>query len=113
MRVALSCSTASADDAMFEIYCFLMVSHAGDRDYSQLTVHLTFNAGSQAGSTACTDISIINDNILESDEYFTVTLSSSDPVYFDVSMGSCTIIEDADSELVVPMEFFPLRCAVW
>ena len=92
---------------------FFTVFHAGDRDYSQLTVHLTFNAGSQAGSTACTDISIINDNILESDEYFTITLSSSDLVNFDVSMGSCTIIEDADSELVLLMDlFFPMRCAV-
>ena len=106
MRVALSCITISADDAMFEIYCFFTVFHAGDSDYSQLTVHLTFNAGSQAGSTACTDISIINDNILESDEYFTITLSSSDPVNFDVSMGSCTIIEDADSELVILMDIF-------
>ena len=112
--MALSCSTASADDTVFEIYCFFFtVFHAGDRDYSQLTVYLTFNAGSQAGSTACTDISIINDNILESDEYFTITLSSSDPVNFDVSMGSCTIIEDADSELVLLMDlFFPMRCAV-
>jgi len=88
---------------------FFTVFHAGDRDYSQLTVHLTFNAGSQAGSTACTDISIINDNILESDEYFAVTLSSSDPVNFDVSMGSCTIIEDADSELVILIDLFSLE----
>ena len=112
MRVALSCSTASADDTVFEIYCFFMVFHAGDRDYSQLTVHLTFNAGSQAGSTACTDISIINDTILESDEYFTITLSSSDPVNFDVSMGSCTIIEDADSKLEILMDLFTMRYAV-
>jgi len=113
MRVALSCSTASAHDAMFEIYCIFTVFHAGDHDYSQLTVHLTFNAGSQEGSTTCTDISIFDDNILESDEYFTITLRSSDPVNFDVSMGSCTIIEDADSELVLLMDlFFPMRCAV-
>jgi len=78
-----------------------MVFHAGDRDYSQLTVDLTFNAGSQAGSNACANISIIDDDILESDEYFTVILSSSDPVNFDVSMGSCTIIEDSDCELLM------------
>ena len=112
MRVALSCSTASAHDPMFEIYCIFTVFHAGDHDYSQLTVHLTFNAGSQAGSTACTDISIINDTILESDEYFTITLSSSDPVNFDVSMGSCTIIEDADSKLEILMDLFTMWYAV-
>ena len=89
-----------------------MVNHVGGRDYSQVTVHLTFNAGSQEGSTTCTDISIFDDNILESDEYFTITLRSSDPVNFDVSMGSCIIVEDADSELVILINFFPMRCAV-
>jgi len=84
-----------------------MVNHVGGRDYSQVTAHLTFNAGSQEGSTTCTDISIFDDNILESDEYFTNTLSSSDPVNFDVSMGSCIIVEDADSELVILIIFFP------
>ena len=78
-----------------------MVLRAGDADYDELSVHLTFTAGSQAGSTACANISIINDDILEDDESFTVTLSSSDPVNFDVSMSTCTIIEDADCELTM------------
>ena len=78
-----------------------MVLRAGDDDYGESSVYLTFTAGSQAGSTACANISIINDDILEDDESFTVTLSSSDPVNFDVSMSTCTIIEDADCELTM------------
>ena len=73
----------------------------GDQDYDELSaVHLYFPAGTPVGSTDCATISITNDDILESNESFSFSLSSSDPVNFDVSMGTALILEDADCEFV-------------
>ena len=71
----------------------------GDQDYDELSaVPLYFPAGTQVGSTDCATISITNDDILESNESFSFSLSSSDPVNFDVSMGAALILEDTDCE---------------
>ena len=74
---------------------------SGDQDYEELSaVPLYFPAGTQVGSTDCATISITNDDILESNESFSFSLSSSDPVNFDVSMGTALILEDADCEFL-------------
>jgi len=54
-------------------------------DYIHTSNDITFNSGSAAASTGCTNISIIDDNALESNQTFTVTLTTSDP---DVILGS-------------------------
>ena len=73
----------------------------GDQDYDELSaVSLYFTAGTLVGSTDCATISITNDDILESDESFSLSLGSSDPVNLDDSMGTVLILEDADCEFV-------------
>ena len=45
--------------------------------------------------TQCVDIEIVNDNILESSEFFNIVLSSPDPdIVIENSMASIVIIDD-------------------
>jgi len=53
---------------------------------------VTFSSGDVAGDTACATFGIINDNNLESDHEFTVSLSGVTPTGPVVVMGSSTTI---------------------
>lgn len=51
---------------------------AGTEDYSAFQfVPLTFDAGSVSGAVQCHVVEIVDDNVLEENETFSVTLSSS------------------------------------
>ena len=81
--------------------CLQFHTIPGDQDYDELSaVSLYFTAGTQVGSSDCATIFITNDDILESNETFSFSLNSSDPVNFDVSVGTVLILEDADCEFL-------------
>ena len=83
------------------VTCLQFYTIPGDQDYDELSaVSLYFTAGTLVGSSDCATIFITNDDILESNESFSFTLSSSDPVNFDVSLGTVLILEDNDCEFV-------------
>ena len=72
---------------------WLPISDLGD--YTEMTQILTFMEGT---SDVCTTVQITDDNVLEDDESFLLTLTTSEPrVTLDPEQGSVLII-DNDSE---------------
>ena len=68
-------------------------------DYSAFQfVSLTFNEGAASGNEQCYTITIVDDNILENNETFTVALTSNEPA-FNLIRATVTINHDtADCE---------------
>ena len=68
-------------------------------DYISITSQpVTF---SSAPSQMCIPVSILNDNVVEANKLFTVTLESSDPaVQFTLSFASVTIIDSSGKYLL-------------
>ena len=65
-------------------------------DFVDITsVQWVFTAGSQAGDTQCVEIVIIDDRCVEGDEYFSVSLTTSDEdVKFHINYASVRILDD-------------------
>ena len=81
--------------------CLQFRTIPGDQDYDELSAtSLYFSAGTLVGSSDCATIFITNDDILESNESISFSLNSSDPVNFDVSLGTVLILDDTDCEFV-------------
>ena len=59
---------------------------------------IVFSAGGV--NVFCINITIVDDDILEGDQNFTVSLSSDDPVIFDPLSEATVIITDNDSKFV-------------
>ena len=74
MRILIPCTLFLLKDEYF----FFLAALSG-LDYIPSTSNLSFPAGSTGGTLLCVDISIIDDNVLERNESFTVTLSTMDP----------------------------------
>ena len=55
---------------------------------------VTFSSGESVNATRTISVSITDDLIVEDDESFGVTITSSDPVMFGISTAQVTIIED-------------------
>ena len=53
-----------------------------------------FSVGSPNGATACVNITIVVEDILEFDEDFTFVVTSSDPVEPNMLSGSVLIVND-------------------
>lgn len=73
----------------------------GVGDYTSISQPLTFTPGS-GSQQLCADITIIDDNIVESDESFLIVLNTlaTDVEHVDFSLGSATaFITNDDSEL--------------
>ena len=71
------------------------MSCAGSADYKILAGELLmFSVGSANGATACTNITIVDEDILEFDENFTFEITSSDPVEPNTLNGSVLIINN-------------------
>ena len=69
-------------------------------DFTLLSTNLTFLRGSTDSTLECVSISITDDALLEGNQTFTVTLTTSDP---DVLLGNnvtVVTIEDNDSVLL-------------
>ncbi len=80
----------------------VVVSHCtANSDYNFTSVILTFQSGLQGSDTQCTNLSIIDNNVLEDSEDFFVTLDSSDSdvrIDPDLDQASVVII-DNDGQL--------------
>ena len=65
---------------------------------------LTFTSGSSVGTVVCELVVINNDNILEDDEFFTITMSTTETVSVvissDANMATVTISEDASDGML-------------
>ena len=71
-------------------------------DYLSFSTTLTFPAGSGAGSSQCTDVQILADDLVEDDESFTITATlviSNPDITVGQGSGTVTIFgSDIDSE---------------
>ena len=74
-------------------------------DYSTVLTPsiLTFGAGSIIGNTACFDVSLLTDSVVEGQEFFFLSLTSSDGlVTISSGQSSATVnIVDISSEFVI------------
>lgn len=76
--------------ALYTLQC-IHNTHTEQRDFTPVQRQLTLSSGGH-----CENIAIVNDSILETDETFTVTISSSDPGVL-VAKGEITLtIQDDD-----------------
>ena len=69
---------------------------SGNQDFSTLSMSLTFLPGDTIGSPPrCIDINILDDDVVENEEEFTVTLTSSTVIQaINVTSINVTIYED-------------------
>ena len=75
-------------------------------DYTETSQMLTFMEGI---SDVCTSIRITDDNVLEDDESFLLTLTTSEPrVTLDPEQGSVLIIDDDSEWRVNPCHYVSL-----
>ena len=71
-------------------------------DYTSVADYpLTFSAGNPVGISRCANIDIIDDLVVEPDQYFSVSLASADPVYVTPTSLAQVIIADNDCELLM------------
>ena len=62
-------------------------------------VPLYFGAGSPLNSERCVDITILDDDVIEGDQSFEVSLSTSDPVFLTpIDQAVVNIATDNDSK---------------
>ena len=59
-------------------------------DYVGFSLRLTFQAGSSGGSSQCTAVQILDDNLLEDDESFFLSTSLVNPIPTGVVIGQST-----------------------
>ena len=57
----------------------------------------------------CINVTIVDDAILEGDQSFTLSLSSADPVLFDIDQASVVIMDD-DSEFLEKLYDLHILC---
>ena len=68
-------------------------------DYTTLTSTLYYGAGSPLNSKRCVNISIIDDDVIEPDQSFAVSLATSDPVFLTpIDEATVIIATDNDSK---------------
>ena len=83
------------------ISCIFFITALSDTDFDSLSTTRTFSAGDGNTATACGDISILDDVLIEGDQNFTVTLSLV-TTNMGVTLGSLTTttvtIRDDDSK---------------
>ena len=69
----------------------------GGADYQDFIATLTFPTGSGSGARECTDVQILDDDIVEANQIFNLTASIITPfpgASLNVSMGTVTIIDE-------------------
>ena len=73
-------------------------------DFTSVTAQLIFQP-SQADVPQCEDVPILEDTILETNEFFTVELSTTDPVVILSPQSATVTITDNDSMYIVPVVY--------
>ena len=81
----------------------LLILHPGITDPGDFEevreIPLTFFSGDAVGTIRCINITIVDDNAVELEEHFFVSLSSDDPVLIYPIEQSKVVIEDGDGKL--------------
>ena len=74
--------------------------HSTDNDYEPLeNFPLYYEAGSPLNSERCVDIPILDDDVVENDQSFEVSLTSDDPVFLTpIPQAEVVIATDNDSK---------------
>lgn len=76
---------------------FTHVSSTADVDFVSLTQALTFLPGESVGTSRCLDITILEDEVVENNELFYVTLSFTGTVQaIQNTTANVTIYDDSD-----------------
>ena len=57
-------------------HCTLFFYCTEPDDYSRVVTQITFSAGSGVGSQQCINVSIVNDNVVEMTEQFSLSLAA-------------------------------------
>ena len=78
------------------MYCNICLIFSGNHDYSSLSTSLTFLPGDTIDSPLhCVEINILDDDIVENEEEFTITVSSGSVIQaINVTSINVTIYED-------------------
>ena len=74
-----------------------------------------FFVGSSVGTRRCSSVTIVDESeVVEPDQIFFVSLSTSDPVYITPTQQSLVVIIDNDRELIdlICMTSVPVKCVV-
>ena len=71
---------------------------AGSDYVSLVYIQVGFMSGDPLGSTACVNVSIIDDDVVEAEQTFTVNTSSSDPVIISPTAQAEISIADNDGK---------------
>ena len=58
-------------------------------DYTCDTLKIVFPVGTTSDTTMCTNITIVEDDVLECDQYFTVEINSTSP---NITVGTPSIV---------------------
>ena len=82
--------------------CYLSLCIIDSMDFTSVTAQLTFQP-SQADVPQCEDVPLQEDTILETNESFTVELSTTDPVVVLDPQSATVTIMDNDSMCIVPV----------
>lgn len=70
----------------------------GNVDYILTPTDLIFQVGSQQGTLVCTDIDIIDDDVVESSEYFYVDLTTNDTQVQILNFGQRKYVRIYDND---------------
>ena len=82
------------------VYNTAFFTAMGNSDYVDIYLLVQF-MGYTNGSTKCENVTILDDAALESDEVFTVTLTSNPGVLLDNTKVTITIMDDNDGQWLV------------
>ena len=85
---------------------------SGNQDYSTLSTSLTFLPGDTIGSPPhCVEINILDDDIVENEEDFTISISSGSVIQaINVTIINVTIYEDSSDGTFVKSGEIILSC---
>ena len=94
------------------MYRLYLLSSVAPQDFQSVNTQLIFTSGQTTGDTQCTNLQVLDDSILESDETLTLQLVADDPsvVVITASADSAvvTIEEDPtdgkDQAMLLPIE---------
>ena len=94
--------SVTENDITFIPSIIIIMLPTDTEDYTAFQfVPLTFIEGSVSGNEQCYTVAIMDDNILENNETFSVTLSSNEPA-FNLTQATVTINHDpADCEYMI------------
>lgn len=91
----------------------LICAATTERDFSSLNTSLTFPSGSTDGAQRCALVTALSDNLVESDEEFSLSLTLVTPTASSISLGNNrTTVHLTDNEckcaiaLIVAIFFF-------